>query len=182
MPGALLAADRAAIVRITLEAAVAVPDPERAEAERLVDYWTPLVVRLLSEAGVFATFGAEERTVDAVACDCDVDPGTLRRMVRLLTARGLFEPGEHGGVRLTSLGRRFVSGTPGSLAGLANFKSFELHAWSEAEHTLRTGEPSFSVHHEADFFDWLAEHPELNERFNDTMRRLSRRCSTAACR
>jgi SAM-dependent methyltransferase len=150
---------------------VAVPDPERAEAERLVDFWTPLVVRLVSEAGVFATFGFDERTIEAVACDCDVDPGALRRMIRVLTARGVFEPGEHGGVRLTGLGRRFIPGTPGNIAGLANYKSFELHAWADAEHSLRTGEPSFVVHHGAEFFDWLADHPDLNERFNDTMRR-----------
>src|SRR6476620_10530157 len=43
------------------EVAVVEPDHERFEVERLIDYWTPLVVRLCGEAGVFAAFGDEAR-------------------------------------------------------------------------------------------------------------------------
>ena len=64
-----------------------------------------------------------------------------------------------------------MPGAPGSLAGLANVKPHELHAWAEAEHSLRTGEASFSAHYGASFFDWMAEHPDANRRFNDTMGR-----------
>jgi hypothetical protein len=147
------------------------PDHERFEVERLIDYWTPLVVRLCGEAGVFAAFGDDERTTDSVAASVGVHPGTLARFVRALAARGVFEAAGNGAVRLTALGRRLVPGAPGSLAGLANVKPHELHAWAEAEHSLRTGEASFSAHYGASFFDWMAQHPDANRRFNDTMGR-----------
>ncbi|MGZ6545620.1 MAG: methyltransferase [Actinomycetota bacterium] len=67
--------------------------------------------------------------------------------------------------------RRFLPDEPGTIAGIANFKPWELHAWAEAEHTLRTGEPSFPSFFELGYWDWLEAHPNEAARFNDDMRR-----------
>src|SRR5262245_37179037 len=112
----------------------------------LLDYYTPLVVRMFVAAGVFEAFGRETRSLQVVAVATDTDLEVLGRMVRALTARGVFE-GSNGTYRLTELGRRFLHDEPGTVSGLGNFKPWELHAWSEAIHSLRTGEPSFPMYH-----------------------------------
>ena len=146
-------------------------DREKREIERLVDFWTPFAVRLLSEAGVFAAFGADERSAVDVAAACAIDAPALRRFLRALEGPGVVEPGAGDVYRLTPLGLRLVPTEPGNLAGLANFKPQELHAWADAQHSLRTGEAAFPHHFGSSMFAWLAEQPAALAQFNDTMRR-----------
>ena len=142
-----------------------------ADVERLVDYWTPLVVRALAAAGVFASFGDQARDPDDVARETGVHAGTLRRCLRVAATRGVVDDAGDGRVRLTALGRRLVPGRPGSLAGLANLKAFELHAWAEVEHALATGRPTFPLVHDGlGLFDWLARDPGRSAQFDATMR------------
>jgi SAM-dependent methyltransferase/predicted transcriptional regulator len=140
-------------------------------AIELLDFYTPFIVRMLVAAGAFEAFGREARTPADVAAAADVDAETLRRMVRALASRGVFEEAGDGQYRLTELGRRFLRDEPRSVAGLANFKPWELHAWAAGDHTLRTGEPSFPEYFTVGFWDWLVAHPEQSARFNEDMRR-----------
>jgi hypothetical protein len=146
-------------------------DRDAEEIERLVDYWTPFAVRLLSEAGVFAAFGVDERSAVDVAAACAIDAPTLRRFLRALMARGVVERRDEDSYRLTPLGLRLVPSQSDNLAGLANFKPQELHAWAEAQHSLITGEAAFPHHFGSSMFAWLAAHPAALAQFNDTMRR-----------
>jgi hypothetical protein len=146
-------------------------DRDRRDVERLVDFWTPFAVRLLSEAGVFAAFGTDERSAADVADACAIDAPTLRRFLRALVGARVVERGPEDSYRLTPLGLRLVPGAAGNLAGLANFKAQELHAWADALHSLRTGEAAFPHHYGMPMFAWLAEQPEALAQFNDTMRR-----------
>ena len=147
-------------------------EPEPTDpAVDLLDYYTPLVVRMFVAAGVFEAFGREARTLPVVAVATGADLETLGRMVRALASRGVFEAVGDDRYGLTELGRRFLREEPGSVSGLANFKPWELHAWSEAIHSLRTGEPSFPAYFTLGFWEWLAAHPEQSRLFNEDMRR-----------
>lgn len=137
----------------------------------LVDYWTPFIVRLLVEHGVCEAFGREARSVDDVAAETGTNAEAVRRMVRVLRSRGVFESAGDDQVRLTPTGRRLLHDEPGSLAGLANFKPYELHAWAEAPHTLKTGEAAFPNYFDQTMWAWLEQHPADSAQFNDTMRR-----------
>jgi hypothetical protein len=137
----------------------------------LIDYYTPLVVRMFVAAGIFEAFGREPRSLSDVAASTRVDQATLGRMVRAMASREMFRENDDGRWELTALGRRFLHDEPGSVSGLANFKPWELHAWSEAIHTLRTGEPSFPEYFTLGFWEWLAAHPEQSQLFNEDMRR-----------
>ena len=140
-------------------------------ALELTDFWTPLLLRMAVANGVVAAFGREERSADDVAVETGSDPGALARIIRTLASRGVFEEAGDGRYRLTSTGRRFLPDEPATIAGIANFKPWELHAWAEAEHTLRTGEPSFPSFFALGYWDWLEAHPHEAARFNDDMRR-----------
>jgi hypothetical protein len=142
-----------------------------AAVEQLVDFWTPLAVRALAAAGVFAELGDGARDPDDVARVTGVHAATLRRFLRAVASRGVVEDAGDGRVRLTPLGLRLVPGRPGSLAGLATLKSFELHAWAEVEQALTTGEATFPLVHDGlGLFAWLATDPARSAQFDATMR------------
>lgn len=139
--------------------------------EELGDYWTPLLVRVCAEHGVFDAFGLDDRSIADVAREVGWDPGVLARVVRALSASGLFQPADGGRHRLSDIGRRLVSTQPGSLAGLAPFSPWELHAWAEVVHALRTGRPSFDVHFGRTYWEHLGEDTAAAARFNVQMQR-----------
>jgi len=145
-------------------------DPRADEAIQLIDFWTPLLLRMCVTGGVMEAFGREPRSVAEVAAQTGLDADALRRVVRALESRGVFARSGDGAVWLTEVGRRFLSDEPGNVTGLANFKPWELHAWAEADHSLRTGEPSFPTHFGAEYWAWLEAHPEFSARFDEDMR------------
>ena len=144
-------------------------EPDQRPIE-LIDFWTPFVLRLCVAEGVIAAFGREDRSPEDVAASTGTHGESVARVVRVLASRGVFEDRGDGRYRLTDLGRRFLPDEPGSVTGLAGFKPWELHAWAEAGHTLRTGEPSFPVYFQESFWDWLAANPEISAKFNQDMR------------
>ena len=146
-------------------------DREAAAALDLVDYYTPLLLRLCIDAGVVAAFGRDERSLSDVAAATGTHVGTLERVVRALESRGVFERGKPTRFRLTDIGRRFLPDEPGNLSGFASFRSWELHAWAEAEFTLQTGRPAFFHHFGRKYWDWLVDHPAVARKFNAGMRK-----------
>jgi SAM-dependent methyltransferase len=155
-------------------------EPQLDPARDLIDFWTPLLLRMVVAEGVVAAFGREERSPAEVAAITDSHAGTLERVIRALAGRGVFEERDGGRFRLTALGRRFLADEPGNIAGLANLKPWELHAWAEIGHTLRTGEPSFPSFFGQDYWGWLAANPLIAARFNDDMRRRTTSLLAAA--
>jgi SAM-dependent methyltransferase len=145
-------------------------DGEAAAALDLVDYYTPLLLRLCIDAGVIAAFGRDERSPSDVAAATGTHVGTLERVVRALESRGVFERGASARFRLTDIGRRFLPDEPGNLSGFASFRSWELHAWAEATFTLQTGRPAFPHHFGRQYWNWLADHPAVASKFNAGMR------------
>jgi hypothetical protein len=144
---------------------------DRAAVLLLVDHYTPLLVRLVTHAGVLEAYGHRARSVAEVAAEAGVHAPTLARVLRALESRGVVESVPDGRHRLTAAGRLLLAGEPGSMRGLANFKPWEIHPWAESLHTLRTGEPAFPAYYGKPYFDWLAERPELAADFNASMRR-----------
>lgn len=135
----------------------------------LLDFWTPLLTRLCVERGVFDAYGDEWRYDDDVARSLEVNADVLRRIVRALSSRDVFEENAEGAHRLTPLGRVLIPG-PGPLAGVSGFTSWDLHAWAEAEHTLLTGEAGFHHHYGTDYFTWLSDHKEAFAQFSEAMK------------
>ena len=140
-------------------------------AAQLIDYWTPLLIRMSVDAGIIEAFGREERSPLDVAAATSTNPDAVARVVRALASRGVFAEAGDGLFRLTVVGRCFLEGERGGIVGLATFKGYEIHAWAEAPHTLRTGGPAFPEHFGQGFWEWLVDHPSFAAHFNSTMRR-----------
>lgn len=146
-------------------------DDDAAKLGNLVDYWTPLLLRMSVEAGIIEAFGNLERLPEAVADETGTHAPTLARVLRALASRGVFESCSDGAYRLSALGQRLLANRPDSLAGLAAFRPWEIHAWAEVDHTRKTGEPAFPHNFGHGFWDHLAANPNLSKKFNEQMLR-----------
>src|SRR5262245_52982560 len=91
-------------------------DREGAAALDLIDYYTPLLLRLCIDAGVIAAFGRDERSLGDVAVATGTHAGTLARVVRALESRGVFERGTDARFRLPASGRTLLPDQPGRLS------------------------------------------------------------------
>ena len=137
----------------------------------LVDHWTAIALRTVIDVGVIEAFAGGPRSSREVADEVGVDAPTLDRTLRLLAGRGVFVEDGEGRFHLSEVGELFLLDHVDSLVGLATWKDWEVHAWAEFEHTLRTGESGFVRHFGTTYWDWLAAHPEASGRFDRSMER-----------
>jgi hypothetical protein len=107
-----------------------------------------------------------QRTLGEVAALAQVDPLALRRMVRFLESHGVFELVD-GRVSLTGKGRLLRSDSP--LWSSLVLRGANDVAWC-LDHSLRTGEAAFAWAFGADFWSFLAAHPEQQDAFADALR------------
>jgi O-methyltransferase domain len=145
-------------------------EDDAARVRELIDYWTPLLLRMCVDAGVIRAFGRSNRSADEVAVETGTHGPTVARVLRALSSRGVFEERDDGTYRLSAVGRRLLPDEPGSLSGLAAFRPSEIHAWAEAGHSLRTGQQSFQLHFGQSFWDHLGANPPVAKKFDEQMR------------
>jgi O-methyltransferase domain len=116
-----------------------------------------------------------QRTLDQIAAIAQVDPLALRRIVRFLEPHGVVELAD-GRVSLTAKGRLLRSESPA-------WSSLVLRGANDAahrlDHSLSTGEAAFPRAFGADFWSFLAAHPDQQDAFADAMRLQSAMMSVA---
>jgi hypothetical protein len=94
----------------------------------------------------------------------------MARVLRALAGRGVVDEGDDGSFALTAVGQAFLADSTGPARGIGGFlKSYDVHAWAELEHTLRTGDTAFEHHFGTTLFGWLADHSAASARFDRQM-------------
>jgi hypothetical protein len=124
--------------------------------------------------GVPDALAAGPRPIAALAAELGVDRASLARLVRTLTAVGVFRsegPGRYG---LGPLGPTLTTGTPGSVRDLA-IMWLETHygAFGRLLDGVRQGRPAADLHYGEPFFSWLGRHPDHVARFTGAMADLT---------
>ena len=107
-----------------------------------------------------------QRGLEEIAAIAQVDPLALRRMVRFLEPHGFFEQID-GRVSLTGKGRLLRSDSP--IWSSLSLRGANDAAW-HLDHSLKTGEAAFPREFRADFWSFLAGHPDQQEAFAEAMR------------
>jgi SAM-dependent methyltransferase len=106
---------------------------------------------------------------------------SLYRVLRTLAAAGVFaeEPGQR--FRLTPVGEYLRTGIPGSLRGIADYcgSDWSWRAWGHLLHSVKTGETAFDRVFGQGAFDYLAQHPDESEVFNEGMTGFTSRIAAA---
>ncbi|MSO97322.1 MAG: SAM-dependent methyltransferase [Rhodospirillaceae bacterium] len=96
---------------------------------------------------------------------------SLYRLLRYLAANGIFSEDADGRFRNTETSQLLRSGVAGSMRDSVR-QSWQDVTWDtfrNLPHTIKTGEPAFTKAFGADFFDYLAAHPDVGARFDAAM-------------
>lgn len=161
----------------TAPSAGTTPSPANVQVLQLTSAcWASRCLHAIAELGVADALGDRPASTEAIAKATGTQPQALYRVLRLLASLGIFE-WKNGTWHHTEASRYLRSDHPGSLRdyvrmlGLPEFWS----ALGELEHSLRTGETSFTKLHPEGVFRYMASHPEQSRIFNSAMTAKSHR-------
>jgi hypothetical protein len=121
--------------------------------------------------GIPDQLASGSQKVDDLAQATETHPGALYRVLRLLAGVGLFEETAPRAFHLTPLGhglRSAVAGSMGSTA-LMHLDSARWRSWDDLLYSVRTGAIAFPRVHGVEIFDYLREHPDAAETFQQAM-------------
>jgi len=144
----------------------------------LLEMWSGYVVsRALSVVAELAIADhlAERPKTDAeLAAATGADEDALRRVLRMLAARGVFSEEEPGRFALTPLSECLRSGVPGSVRdAIRMYGDMHWRAIGGLLHSVMTGQPAFDEVAGARVWEYLASHPDDGERFARGMANFS---------
>jgi hypothetical protein len=134
-------------------------------------YWASQLLRQAAEMGLADRFGDGPRDSDELSAEFGMHAPSFRRFLRSLTGMGIVTEVAPRRYALTEMGEALKSGAPGAARSTIICLIGELvsPAWSNLEHSLRTGEPGFEKHYGKGLFDHIRDTPGLAEMFSETM-------------
>lgn len=151
-------------------------DPQLHVRNLLMGFVVSRALQVAAELGLADALADGPKDREALAREVGAHAGTLHRLVRALASFGLFEQLPDGRFANTPSSEYLRSDIPGSLRGLARMHGGSplWQAWADLEHSVRSGEPSFTHFHGSPMFEYLAAHPESARRFDEGMVASSR--------
>jgi hypothetical protein len=110
---------------------------------------------------------ADGHTTSAgLAAEANADPDGIIRLMRLLTAMGVFGGDDRTGYELTPVSELLRSGTPGSMRDMCLMYGEEFHrAWGSAVTAVRTGCAGFEDAFGRNLHEYLADEPGAGPKF-----------------
>jgi len=140
-----------------------------------------VTARLQQAMSVAADLGIPDALADGprsaaeVAGAIGADEGTLYRLLATLAAGGILHEDDDHRFGLTEAGTLLRSDVPGSKRDWAilNGKPYVREAWSNLEHSIRTGENAFGALHGESVWTWRASRPAEQANFNRAMADIS---------
>jgi hypothetical protein len=135
----------------------------------MADLCTPWCIRVAVTLGVAEQLADGPRPVAELAEKSQADPDALARVLRHLSGQGVFAEPQAGVFALTDAARQLLH--PGVRLGmdLDAFGGRMAHAWGSLLTAVRTGQPAYASVFGEPFWDDLAAHPAVSERFDDLM-------------
>ena len=133
-------------------------------------YYLSRAIHVAAEIGIADELGEEPVAVDELAVRTSANPAALRRLLRFLTAYGVFQESPSERFSNTPLSLVLRDDHPHSVR--ANLRRVDHSWWSAAgalEHAVRTGEAAFDHVHGAPFFEYVSADPEAQKRFDEGM-------------
>ena len=113
--------------------------------------------------------------VAVLAASCGAHPASLARLLRALTAVGVFAEVAPGVFGATSLSDALRDGVDGSRRATLMMNAVDLYTtWGELGHSVRTGQTATSLVYGMDSWTWRSLHPEQGARFDAAMSERSR--------
>jgi hypothetical protein len=146
------------------------PNPFAILQEMAGGYCLPRCLHVVAELGVADVLGDEPQTAAALAAAVKADPDALGRVLRLLSAHGVFTS-TRGGFAHSPASRLLQAKHPQSMRAFV--RMFGLRSnWDilgALDHSVRTGQPSADQVLPDGFWGHLAQDPEASAIFSEAM-------------
>jgi SAM-dependent methyltransferase len=141
----------------------------KADLAALTDLCTPWCVRVVTTLRIAEHLAAGTRDVDDLAAAAACDADALRRVLRHLVGKGVFEQPEPGRFALNAAARELLE--PGNRLGLDldAFGSRMAGSWSSLLAAVRTGRPAYREVFGQPFWADLDAHPDIAASFDALM-------------
>ena len=120
-----------------------------------------------AEHGVADTLARGPRSVQAIASEAGVDPAALHRVLRALASDGVFAEEREGVFRNTPASEALRSAGRKDFAHL--FAGVLYTAMNDLGQAVRSGAATFADSLGAEFWSWLAAHPDERAGFDRAM-------------
>lgn len=147
------------------------PPPQAVLGQLINGYQGSFSIIAAAQLGIADALGPEPTHVDVLAERTKSHPGSLYRLMRALSALGIFAEAESPRTFThTTLSEALRANVPGSMHGLARMVG-QLHAraWVDVAHSVRTCETAFSKVFGSEIFDYLPTNPEAAAAFDAAM-------------
>ncbi|QXJ21838.1 methyltransferase [Actinomadura graeca] len=132
----------------------------------LTGTWLSQAGYVAAELGVADHLSDEPRPIDEVAPLVGADPDALYRVMRALAAVGVFEETGPRRFALNDEGRMLRSDSPASFKHFILLNGLEhIRLFGELLDNVRTGRPASDKVYGKHLYDYLGEHPELQDHF-----------------
>ncbi len=127
-------------------------------------------IRVVAELKIPDLMSGGERTIDDLAAATGSHAGALSRIMRLLSAEGVFSEVSPGRFAVTDVGDALRSDKPTGPRNFLRMINSEAYlAFGRLRDSVRTGQPVFEAAFGKPRFDWLADHPEEAALFQQAM-------------
>jgi O-methyltransferase domain len=136
-------------------------------------YMTSSALHVVVELGIVDRLADGPRSADQLALDAGANADALFRVMRMLSAEGIFEETAPRQFALTPQAQPLRTG--GAARDLIHWIAdpFHFKVYSEALHAVRTGQPAVEFVTGLPVFDHIGRTPELAEAFNNAMTSFS---------
>lgn len=149
-------------------------DPARIMDEMSRLYYLSRAIHIAAELGLSDIIGSRSLTAADIAERDGLHGPSLERMLRYLSAYGVFREGSDGTFRNSPLSDVLRHDSAKSIR--PNLRRIGQAWWKAAgnlEHSIRTGESAFTDANGLPFFDYLAQYPDQQARFDEGMAQIS---------
>jgi O-methyltransferase/methyltransferase family protein len=155
----------------------AVPSPGQMLLAMARAYRTSQLVYVAAKLRIADELAGGPRTCEELAASVGASTDALCRVMRGLSAMGVFERQTDGRFALTRLSEPLRSTSDGSVRqGVVYLGQEQYRAWGDLLHTVMTGEPAFRTAY-GDPFEYYERNPETGEAFYAFMTAATQRAA-----
>src|SRR5665213_244916 len=129
------------------------------------------IISVLAKLGIADQLEAGPKTAEELARLVDAHPEALYRLLRAAASVGLTAEGADGKFSQTPMSEVLRSNAQPSLRGFAIMGGLEVltRTWDHLEYSVRTGKPAVEDVYGKPVFQYLHEHPQDAQIFNEGM-------------
>jgi hypothetical protein len=144
-------------------------------------YWISQAIGVAAELGIADLLADGPRRTAELAQATGSHSQALYRLLRALASVGVFTEVDSQTFALTPLAEGLRTAAPASLRerALQMCGDVSWRTWGQLSYSIRTGKPAFKQVHGMDPWEYRAQNPELDARFNASMTSLANQAASA---